>query len=74
MYKIQLKDIDSNTVTIYFTHSISVYQNSKGDTIILDGLHNNGGWVIPKVYHTHKQILEIIDDVIRGVEYKWKDE
>ena len=71
---IQLKDIDSNTVTIYFTHSISVYQNSKGDTIILDGLHNNGGWVIPKVYHTHKQILEIIDDVIRGVEYKWKDE
>lgn len=72
MYKIQFKDISNVLVTIYFTHSLTVYKTKEGDTRILD--NNNCDWIVPKEYHTHKQIIEIIDDVIRGVEYDWKDE
>lgn len=74
MYKIQFKDIHNVLVTIYFTHSLSVRETPEGHTCILDGLHNNGGWIIPKSKYTHKEILEIIDDVISGVDYKWKNE
>ena len=72
MYKIQFKDIHNHLVTIYFTHSLTVYTTVDGDSRIVDG--NNGEWVIPKVYHTYKQIIEIIDEVISGVKYNWKDE
>lgn len=71
MYKIQLKDIHNHLVTIYFTHSLTVYKTEDGNTHIVDG--NNGEWIIPKDYYTHKQILEIIDDVISGVDYKWRN-
>jgi hypothetical protein len=39
----------------------------------MDGLHNNGGWLIPSEYHTYDEIIEKIDNAIQyWVEYNDK--
>ena len=37
-------------VTIFLSGTIAVYTNSRGEVIVKDGLHNNGGWRVKGTY------------------------
>ena len=53
MYKVQFEVISGSEITIYFSNTLTVI-NSKVDqnVKILDGLHNNGGWMVKESYET----------------------
>lgn len=71
MYKIELRIGTTETktaqyATIYFNTGLSLFESSDGRyTYVLDGLHN-GGWRIPTAFYSYGEIVEMIDNVIKG--------
>ena len=68
MYKIQLKLMSGNFVTIYFNTNLAVsvgknFNTQEPEVRVMDGNHNNGGWVVDESYES---IIDRIDAAIKS--------
>ena len=61
MYKITVTTGKDTPLTIYFSNNISVIKKDHG-CCIMDGLHNNGGWLVTESYD---EVISKIDTALK---------
>jgi uncharacterized protein YlzI (FlbEa/FlbD family) len=66
MYKVSLNLANGKPITIYFNNNLVVhldedYHTQKPQIRVMDGLHNNGGWIVKESY---EEVIKKIDNAI----------
>jgi len=72
MYKVQFTLMNTTDllakgkpITIYFSNTLTVIPNIPiGGSIIQDGNHNNGGWMVEESYD---EVIKIIDNALERI-------
>lgn len=64
MKKVSLTHKNGGAITFYIgSANLTVFRDYTGDVTVMDGIHNNGGWVVQE---THEEVLKRIDNALKS--------
>lgn len=64
VFKIEVKLASGSKAALYLGAGNFVVEETKGEVVVNDGVHNNGGWKLAKE-ETYDKVIGKIDEALR---------